>query len=344
MGGIENQNRDLAIWLPKFAEVTTIANPYGKKFLPFFLPYAILRSLLTMHRYDAILFGDGVLSIVGYIGKLFRPQKVFVSVIHGLDITFQNTFYQKWWVQHFIPALDHIIVVSEETKKLALRKNIPVEKITVIPNGIDTTSFENIHYTKKDLEMFLKKDLQNTFVLLTSGRLAKRKGVEWFIRNVLPDLPPSVIYIVAGTGNQETTIKCAIEEMQMKERVLMLGRVSDETRNLLLQTVDLFIQPNIHIDGDMEGFGIAVIEASLCGRPVIASNIEGLKDAIISNENGILVESENKEDFLQKIQDFIQDKAVREAFGRKAKTYTKNHYDWRNIAPLYIQTLKSLKK
>jgi len=342
-GGIENQNYELSVWLPKFAEVTTLANPYGKKFLPLFLPYVILRLLFTLHRYDVVLFGDGVLSIVGFIGKFFFPRKIFASVIHGLDLTWRNDFYQKWWVEHFIPTLDGIIAVSEETKKLALGKHISEAKITVIPNGINPETLQT-NDTREDLEKFLGKDLKDISVLLTAGRLAKRKGVEWFIRNVLPSLPASVLYVVSGTGIEEENIKRAIIEMHTEEKIQMLGQVSDEERNLLLNTADIFVQPNIHVNGDMEGFGIAVIEASVCGRPVIASNIEGLKDALATGENGILVASENSVGFREAIQTFLSDDALRIAFGKKARIYTENHYHWNKIAPLYIHTLESLRK
>ena len=54
-GGIENQNYELSQWLPKIAEVKTIANTRGKLFLPLFIPYALIRALLLFRRYDAVL-------------------------------------------------------------------------------------------------------------------------------------------------------------------------------------------------------------------------------------------------------------------------------------------------
>jgi len=340
-GGIENQNYELSVWLPQFAEVQTIANRFGKKALPFFLPYVTIRALLSASRYDVILFGDGVLSLVGFCIKKIFPQKKVVSIVHGLDLTYQNAFYQKWWVTLFIPSLDGLIAVSKETKNLAIQKNIQPEKITVIPNGVDTESLKK-EYSRTDLEKMLGKDLSKNDVLLTSGRLAKRKGVEWFIRNVLPTLPKSVLYVVSGDGKEKQSIQSALQETHSEDRVLLLGRVSDTDRNILLNTVDIFVQPNIHVDGDMEGFGIAVIEATACGRPVVASDIEGLKDAIIHNENGILVPSENVEAFRDALLDLITNKEKRRDIGIRARQYTEKHYHWNSIAHTYIDTLEDL--
>lgn len=342
-GGIENQNYELSVWLGKFSDTKTIANRHGKKFLPIFLPYVLVRTLFTASSYDVILFGDGVLSVVGYFIKLAYPKKTIVSVIHGLDLTYQNNFYQKFWVHHFIPSLDGLIAVSKETRELALGKNIPAEKIVVISNGVNPEALQNT-YTRADLEKLLDKDLSQTHVLLTAGRLAKRKGVEWFIRNVLSTLPASVLYVVSGDGIERERIESALRETQNEKRVIMLGKVSDSDRNLLLNTVDIFVQPNIHIDGDMEGFGIAVIEATACGRPVVASDIEGLKDAICHNESGILVESGNALAFQNAITDLLLDTKKRQDLGERALKYTETHYHWNNIARLYIEALEKFNK
>lgn len=342
-GGIENQNAALAKWLPKHATVRTLANPYGKKFLPFFFIYVTLRSLVTLHHYDVVLFGDGVLSVVGSILKKFFPQKKIVSVVHGLDLTYQSPFYQKYWVQKFLPALDSLIAVSAETKNQALQKGIPEDKVSVIANGIESEILIQKH-TRAELAQVIHQALSTQIVLFTGGRLIKRKGVAWFIRSVLASLPSDALYVVAGGGPDEENIRHAIKETGLENRVILLGRVSPEQYTILLNTIDIFIQPNIPVPGDMEGFGIAVIEAAACGRLVVASRLEGLKDAIIEGENGLLVEPENTDAWIAAITKLLQDTAAREALGKKAALYTKEHYHWATISKQYIATLERLMK
>lgn len=338
-GGIENQNYALSIWLKKFADVTTLANHHGKKALFLFFPYVTFRTLLTASRYDVILLGDGVLALVGFIIKRFYPKKTVVSVIHGLDLTYPNDLYQRFWVRRFLPSLDGLIAVSRETRDVAIAKNIPEEKIDVIVNGVDPEALQKNH-TRMDLERLLGIDLSQRQVLLTAGRLAKRKGAAWFIREVLPRLPETVFYVLAGDGPEAENIRSAIKETHAEKQVKMLGRISDADRNLLLNTADIFIQPNIHVPGDLEGFGIAVIEATACGRPVIASNLEGLKDAVRHNESGLLVEPGNPEAFEKAIKRLITDEDERQALGERALRYTETHYHWNIIARLYVEALE----
>lgn len=343
MGGIENQNYALSVWMRRVASVTTLANHYGKKALPIFLPYVTLRALFTVSRYDVVLLGDGVLAVVGFFIKLFYPKKTVVSIIHGLDLTYRNSFYQTLWVHCFLPSLDGLIAVSRETRAIAITKNIPEEKIVVIPNGVETETLRG-GYVRKNLEKLLDLDLAGKHVLLTTGRLAKRKGAEWFIREVLPLLPETVIYVLAGAGPEEKNIKAAIQKVHKEKQVKMLGRVTDTKRNLLLNTADIFIQPNIHVPGDMEGFGIAVIEATACGRPVVASDLEGLKDAVCHNENGLLVEPGNPQAFTKALLPLLADEKKRHDLGERARHYTETHYHWNIIARLYEEVLNTFIK
>ncbi len=91
--------------------------------------------------------------------------------------------------------------------------------------------------------------------------------------------------------------------------------------------------PNILVKGDMEGFGIVAIEASSCGLPVIASNLEGIKDAVINGKTGWLVQPYNSKEFIRKIESKpISIKTVRST--------TINKFNWDKIALNYLEVSK----
>lgn len=353
-GGIEIQNYDLSTSLPKVesVEVTTIANTRGRKYLPLFAPYALARILMSLPKYDLILLGDGVLAIIAWFVKLFSNKPV-VSVVHGLDINYNSaslgvwyekllvTLYQKLWVGVFLKKIDRFIAVGNETIKIGVAHGISENKFVFIPNGIDTEKYFAPH-SREELAKILGTDIAEKYVLLTSGRLARRKGVAWFIRNVMPKLDEKILYAVAGDGPDKQNVLDAINETGLEKRVFVLGRVSDEVRDTLFNTCDLFIQPNIRIKGDMEGFGISVIEAASCQIPVIVSRLEGLKDAIKDGENGFLVEPENPDAYVAKINSLLVDEAYRKSFGKRARKYVLDNYQWKNIAKRYIEEIKKV--
>jgi phosphatidylinositol alpha-1,6-mannosyltransferase len=100
------------------------------------------------------------------------------------------------------------------------------------------------------------------------------------------------------------------------------------------------VQPNIKVDGDMEGFGISVIEAGACRLPVLASNIEGLKDAIKEGQNGFLVESGNANAFAEKINELFSQGNPRDLFGEKVRSFVVENYSWEHIAQKYLREIE----
>lgn len=351
-GGIENQNYDLSKWLPEFSPTTTIANRYGRKALPFFAPWALLRALFLMRKYDVLLLGDGVLFILGYFIKLAYPNKTVIAIVHGLDLSWNSkslgvwyehlliSIYRKLWLDVFVKKIDGFITVSSYTKEVAVENGLPLEHIRVIKNGIETEKFEEPR-DRNALAELLKRDITDRVILLTAGRLAKRKGVAWFIRHVLPRLDASLLYVVAGSGPDQANIETAIVESGMGDRVIMLGRVGDSELKLLFNSSDIFIQPNIPVPGDTEGFGLTPLEAAATGLPVVVSDLEGLKDAFMQGENGILVRPEDSDGFIRALNELAENTDERRRFGDHAARYVENHFHWKVIANQYVETLQT---
>lgn len=336
VGGIEQQNYEIYCALSSLCPTTIIANSKGKYLLPVFLPYALLRALLGMRRYDAVLLGDGVLAIVGYLLKLLTGKPV-LSIVHGLDITYRSTLYQKFWVGIFLPRLDRLIAVGNETIRQGVLRGIPLSHFVFIANGVATPPTPS-GYTRHDLETLAGRKLKGR-ILLTLGRLVKRKGTVWFIENVVPTLDRDLTYIIAGAGNEENAIREAIDKHGLAERVVFLGGVSEQQKRVLYETADLFIQPNIPVDGDIEGFGLVVLEAAANGIPVVASRLEGLKDAIKEGNNGFLVESMDAAAFKSRIEALLDDSGSLREIGKRAQEFVAKHYSWDHIARLYLDAI-----
>ena len=341
VGGVETHNYELSTWLAKQADVKMIVNK-RRWLIPFFLVYAAIYTALLAKKYDVIVLGSCLLCNVGWFAKKLTGKSV-VAVAHGLDLTWKNFIYQKLWVGIFLKKMDKIIAVGNETVKIAKEKGISENKIVFIPNGVDTEK-HLVSATRLEMEEIIGQPIAGKKILLTSGRLAKRKGVAWFISNVMPKLGEEFLYIVAGDGSDKENIESAIKNTNLENRVITLGYIPDKQRNILFNTVDLFLQPNIKIQGDMEGFGISVIEAGACRLPVLASAIEGLRDAIKDGYNGFLVESGNADAFAQKINEIFTQGNPREIYGEKVREYVVQNYSWEHIARLYLKEIESVIK
>jgi glycosyltransferase involved in cell wall biosynthesis len=211
----------------------------------------------------------------------------------------------------------HILVaVSEHTKQECIKRNVHTQ-IEVIPNGIS-------HMPSK-----INKPHNTTKQLFSIGRLIPRKGIAEFVDTVGPYLLGKYQYTIAGGGEELSRIQEIIQKHKLQDTVLLVGKITDEEKYTYLSNADAFLMPNIEIEGDMEGFGITLIEASSYGVPVVARNIEGIKDAVKEGETGYLVNRSHPDDYLQAIE-----KARRLDREQVCKT-TATYYLWENIIKQY---------
>lgn len=301
------------------------------------LPYLYIRSIwaLLAGGVDVIHVQDGLLAPLGCVlSKLFN--KPFVVVIHGLDIT-----YQKWLYRLVVlPAVrraDKVVCISRAAAEQAILRGVSSSKIQVIPLAVNDKLYGTSNRT--NLIKLLKIPTPDN-ILLTVGRLERRKGVAWFISNVLPDLVAlytDLIYLVVGEGRERQNIEAAIRQKGMEQHVHLLGRVGADLLAAAYNAADVFVMPNIFVPGDMEGFGLVVLEASVCALPVVASDIEGVKDAVADGKNGILVKVGETAAFLDKITRLLDDKSYARQFGEKSRRYTLNNYEWDKLAERYIE-------
>jgi len=337
IGGIEKQNAEIARALARICSVRLIVNRRGKYLLPLFLPWATLKALLLLHRQDAVLLGDGVLGITGFILKLFTRKPV-VCITHGLDLTYPGRIYQQLWVRTFLPRMDRLIAVGNATLAQGVARGIPAARLVYIPNGVAAPTLPLRDYSRSDLATFIGRTPAGT-VLLTLGRLVRRKGVAWFVENVMPQLDSDITYIIAGAGPEQAHIAAAIAEHKLEERVILAGSVSEDEKELLFRTADIFVQPNIPVSGDIEGFGLVVLEAAAHGLVVIASDLEGLGDAITNGENGYLVSPENARAYYDCITALLADRDSMQRFGVHARSHTLDNHAWSLIADRYLDII-----
>ena len=334
IGGMERFASDFYGTLSKLTEIDLIANPRGKEYiLPFYFK-CFFFLMFKARKYDIIHFNDATMAALIPAIRLFCRAKVTFTV-HGLDI-----LYEKFGYQRLIPAslkkADRVFAVSRHARQLCIDKGIPPQKVAVIPNGINLELVKN--NTPEEIKAVLDRfgiDPAGRKVLLSVGRLIKRKGFAWFLENVFPLLPGETIHIIAGRGVELPALKQQAEGPDLEGHIFFPGYVTDEEKNCLYQAADLFIMPNITSKNDPEGFGIVILEAGIYGLPVIATGIEGIQDAVIEGVTGRLVPEMDAQAFAAAIMDPQIDRegiipAVIERF------------DWQRIALMYREEFEQL--
>jgi phosphatidylinositol alpha-1,6-mannosyltransferase len=163
----------------------------------------------------------------------------------------------------------------------------------------------------------------------------KRKGVHWFVEQVLPQLGADYMYIVVGAGPEFAAIQETVRRRSLQDQIVLTGQQPDHFRNCLMNAADAFIMPNIPVPQDVEGFGIAALEAGACGLPVIASGIEGIRDAVIDGVTGHLVAERDVDGFVSRIRSLNLDRAY-------IRAVVNETYSWKKIGLSYAELLTAL--
>ncbi len=335
-GGMERFSYEMIKRLSRHERIdaTVIAYTGHRLLAPFFVFSGLTRVLAAARKSDVVHLGDPLLSLQGWMIKKLYKTPVAVTV-HGLDILYPNFVYQIYW-KTFGRKFDLYLPISRYVSELL--KNSGVKRTTnVVKPGIEDLYFDP-KISRDGLAGVLKTDLAAKKVLFTSGRLVERKGHAWFIKNVLPKLPNNFLYVIAGNGPQLQVIRQKIDSLGLKDRVWLLGRVSAKDLKTLYNTIDIFIQPNISIKGDVEGFGLVLLEAALCGRQVLASRLEGMTDAVVPGKNGESISAEDATAWTRA----ISNAAARASFVPEARAYTLAHFTWESAAQDYARSLASL--
>lgn len=291
--------------------------------LVWFLPFALLRVLFARSRTTHVVCGDALAwaAIAPAAGLLKSRTAVMV---HGLDLVFPNVLYQKWVVRWALPRAGIVVANSAATKAVAVdRADLDAMRVAVVnPRLRAPEATASCANARRELIRRVGLDVdQNAVILTTIGRLVRRKGVEWFIANVFPRLPSDTVYLIAGEGPRRNDIERLTRAMQLGDRVKLLGLIDADYREALLRGADICVLPNIQISGDMEGFGLAAVEAAMRGTLVLASAIEGIQDAVLDGVTGAAVEAGNPPAFISAIDSFRADRRRLEVL---SETYRRN--------------------
>ena len=349
IGGMQNVSMQLVDSFKKRddVEINTIILHSSWQFIgikTFFFLFTLLWRLpaaVKKHRPDVILFSSMVTaSVLPFMIK--KPRVPCVTINHGQDVTLPVAPYQ-WYLPHVFKNLQGVISVSSATKSASVQRGMNADIGVVLPNGFDKKVEQRLpdkQDARKVLEDQFGVSLKNKKLILTVGRLVKRKGHQWFIKHVLHKIKSDVVYLIVGDGPEFNSIVQERKHSSLKKNIVIAGRQPSGILNASYAAADLFVMPNIPVKGDMEGFGIVLLEANRAGVPAVASDLEGIKDVIDQGVNGYRVPHGKPDLFAQKIDEVLGGEL--KALSEKAKLHAGENFSWDSVVNKYVSFLKTL--
>lgn len=267
---------------------------------------------------------------LGALVKLIYNKMIHLdSFIHGSEVNPGNPFLRR--LTHWsLKKADHIWAVSGFTASLIPQGLINKNKITLLPNGIHRKEWVNFSNAKQF------SNWKGYPKLLTVGSITPRKGQHRVII-ALPMLIkdfPNIHYHIVGLPMHEREISELAENLGVLEHITIHGRLPDRAElAMAYKTGDVFMMLSENqADGDVEGFGIAILEANFFGLPAIGAAGCGIEDAIKSGINGELVDGNSAMEIEDSLKKILGNKA---AYAYQISSWVEKH-DWNIIIEKFL--------
>jgi len=293
---------------------------------------AMLRLKRTIKQFQPDIVHAHYASSYGLLGVLLHFQPLIISV-WGSDVfefPLKSAFHKKV-LQYNLKHAGYIFATS-----LALAveaKKYTHKPIEVTPFGIDTNVFKPFEVKS----LFDKNDV----VIGTIKSLETVYGIDYLIKafNILrlkhPGLPLRLL--IAGSGSKEWQLKALANDLNLGSIVIFTGRIKFEDLPDYHNMITIFAALSLS-----ESFGVAVLESSACGKPVVVSDVGGLPEIVEHNITGLIVPPANESEAAEAFEKLILDKRLQFELGMNGRNKVKANFNWNDNVKKMVELYKKV--
>jgi phosphatidylinositol alpha-1,6-mannosyltransferase len=303
---------------------------------------AILTRLVRRHAPD-ILIASGSRAVLLAAARIAGRGLPWVAVGHGTEFGTTRGLEARAVRAAFRRAAA-VVCVSEYTRQQMHRAGIRPMHERTIPNGADPDRFRVVPKTDAETARGLL-GIPAGPLLVTVGNVTRRKGQDVVVRALPAILErfPDAHYAIAGLPTLGEEVRQLAAELGVSDHVHLLGRVDESRLVGLLNATDVFVMTSRRTpDGDFEGYGIAVVEAALCGCPAVVSADSGLAEAVEDGRTGLCVPQDDPASTARAVVALLGDEAGRRSAGRAARLRAEQEQTWSHRIALYDDLLREL--
>lgn len=255
---------------------------------------------------------------ISFPARLYRIP--VINTCHGVTFPdkqygFMKRFAEKFFLKY--GGFKRIITVDRSSLKFF--KEAGINNVIYIPNGVDIEHFDRQGLGKRE-----NQKIRFLFV----GRLESEKGLEYLFHAVklLQERTKNFDVLLVGDGAQRKRLEILAQSLDIEEYVQFKGGVNINKVVDIYHNSDVFVLPSIH-----EGLPLTLLEAWAASRPVITTNVGGIPDVCVNEENALIVPAKYPEALANAMFRLIGDGELRRKLGMNGRKRTEN-YAWENIA------------
>lgn len=261
--------------------------------------------------------------------------------VEGFDVNFLKKAIYVILDRFSEKFVDKFIVVSEVLRKRLIEKHrIPPEKVSLIYNGVELEEYNDKWVSGERIREQFKIE-KGIPLIGTVGRLVWQKGLPYFIQAVKIITQPPItnhplpVFLIVGEGELKENLELRIKNLELSDRIIFTGFRKDVKE--ILSALDILVLSSLR-----EGFPMITLEAMAMGKPVVATDIEGIKEQVVNGETGILVPPKNPKALAEAIIKLAKSKELREKMGSAGRKLVEEKFNIKKIVKQYEQLYPSL--
>jgi phosphatidylinositol alpha-1,6-mannosyltransferase len=253
----------------------------------------------------------------------------FLCYVHGEDIT-TATYSREhaWLASQVLRGADLVIANSRNTCRILHQEwGLSSRQVALLYPGVDTRRFAPAPPNPAVRE---RLGWTSRRVVLTVGRLQKRKGHDHMIQALpaIRDQVPDVLYAIIGDGEELGPLRQLAADNAVAGQVQFLGEADDQTLIDAYQQCDLFALPNRTVGKDIEGFGMVLLEAQSCGKPVLAGSSGGTSETMQAPDTGIIVDCNDIQHLAAAVARLLANSPLLARMGAAGREWVVERFDW----------------
>jgi len=223
---------------------------------------------------------------------------------------------------------DRVVVICGGLKQELMQRGIDAAKIAVVPNGVNTAEFQPL--TGKDEAVLRRYGLNGQTIIGFIGSFFQFEGLESLLAAVpyLRQRHPGIKVLIVGTGESEAALRRTAEASGVSDSVIFTGRVPHEQIHAYYSVMDVLVYPRLSRRITELVTPLKPLEAMALGKPVVASDVGGLKELVKDGETGLLFKAEDPQDLAAKCLRVATDRALADRLARHGRAYVEEEREW----------------
>jgi phosphatidylinositol alpha-1,6-mannosyltransferase len=251
-------------------------------------------------RVDLLICGHLYLLPAAWLLARRRGARLAL-IIHGIEAWGPS---RKVLPNRLARSVDAFISVSRYSAERFTRwSKVPMDRGFILPNCVDLNKFQP---RGRDAVLLERYGLQSSKIIMTMGRLASEERYKGFdeVIEIMPLLLkrfPTVKYLIVGDGPDRPRLESKVGALGLSNRVVFTGYVPESEKVAHYNLADAYVMPSMG-----EGFGIVLIEAAACGVPVVGSQADGSREALLDGRLGHLVDPRDPDELLRTVANILE--------------------------------------